>query len=531
MKKSLKLILISLVQLCFVAGAQAQDAGDFSATALDLSRTYPGGSARMQALGGAQTALGGDISSASSNPAGLGFFNRSEFSFSPTFNFVYADTDYLNTSTSDSKLNFNFANLGVVLNKSKGDLVDSKWRGGSFGISLNRIADFQNRITYEGNSFNQLDNGNIVLDPNNPKDFIEYTVLAAGVNNNGDISITNDFVELAYETYLIDAFQINGNEFMVDRDIYVVDENGNLPVDSNGDPVYIPAFPEPQYPTRQYETINSKGGTYQVSLSYGGNYNDKLYFGAGLGILSVDREVERLYRETPTLTTLNQLELRDNYTLSGIGVNATLGIIGRPITSLLLGLSYTTPSYYALEQSREITLGADYLQSTNYRNSYEEWTITYDPFTYNITTPSRLSGGITYFFGKNGFISGDIERVNYHRAKVQNGDDGFSFSPDNQAIDRFESAFNYRVGAEYRIEMFRVRAGYSYMGDPTDDDIDHAENRVSFGGGIRTKDFFVDLGVVSSMGRTSTISPYPGASAAEVTNQNTTATFSVGFFF
>lgn len=484
----------------------------------------------MQGLGGAQTALGGDISSASSNPAGLGFFNRSEFSFSPTFNFVYADADYLNTSTSDSKLNFNFANLGVVLNKTKGDLVDSKWRGGSFGISLNRIADFHNQVTYEGE--------------NTQSDFLDFAI------ESDNFFGTNDLSDMAFNTYLTDEFYtiyngqqtiiINGREesvselygnnlndgdslFFVDRNIYAVDNSGNYLLDGNGD--RIPAFPDADFPTSQTETVESKGAIYQTSLAYGGNYNDKVYFGASLGILSVDREVERIYIERPTGTDLNNLTLIDAYELSGIGVNATFGVIGRPITTLLIGVSYTTPSYYALEQSRELVMQSNFIDE-----GFEDG-ILYEPFTYNISTPSRLSGGITYFFGKNGFITGDVERVNYNRAKVKNGDDGFSFSNDNQNIDRFESALNYRVGAEYRLDMFRVRAGYSYLGDPTDDDIDQVESKVSFGGGIRTKDFFIDLGVVSSLGRTSTISPYPGAPVAEVTNQNTTATFSVGFFF
>lgn len=531
MNRSIKLITIGLLQLCLFGTLKAQDAGDFPATALDMSRTYLGGSARMQGIGGAQTSLGGDISAASSNPAGLGFFNRSEFSFSPTLNIVSSSSDYLGTSVNDSKLNLNFANLGVVLNKSKGDLVESKWRGGSFGISINRIADFQNRITYEGSSFNPVDsNGDIVLDANRPKDFIEYTVLSAGVDGSGNINYNgNSFVELAYETYLIDVFPTDDSNVIVDRDIYATDENGNLLVDNNG--FYIPAFPEENFPTKQRETINSKGGIYQTSISYGGNYNDKIYFGAGLGILSVDRDVERIYTEEPTQTTLTRLTLIDSYNISGIGVNATFGLIARPIAPILLGVSYTTPSYYGMEQTQETVLQANYTGSTDYREAYHDYTITYEPFNYNISTPSRVSGGITYFFGKSGFITGDIERVAYNNAKLTNGDNGFTFSDSNQAIELFESVFNYRAGAEFRFEMFRVRAGFNYLGDPTDDNIDNSESKISVGAGVRTKDFFLDLGVVNSLGRKSTITPYPGAAVADIENKNTTATVSVGFFF
>lgn len=522
MNRLIQLITISLLQLCLVVAATAQDAGDFAATTLDLSRTYPGGTARMQGLGGAQTALGGDISSAYSNPAGLGFFNRSEFSFSPTFNYVSTSSDYLNTTTSDSKLNFNFANLGAVINKSKGDLVDSKWRGGSFGITMNRIADFQNEITYEGN--------------NTQGDFLDFAV------DSDNFYGSNDLSDLAFNTYLTDQFYeiyngqqtitINGREesvselygnnlntgdslFFVDRNIYAKDNNGNK----------IPAFPEPDFPTRQSETVSSKGAMYQASFAYGGNYNDQLYLGASVGILSVDRSVERTYIERPTDTDLDNLVITDNYDLSGVGVNATFGVIVRPITPVLIGVTYTTPSYFALEQSRELAMQANFVDE-----NYEDG-IDYEPFNYTITTPSRVSGGITYFFGKNGFITADVEHVNYSGGKLAHGSDGYSFGDYNRDIDRYESALNYRVGAEYRFDMFRIRAGYAYLGDPTDDDLDQTESRISFGGGIRTRDYYVDLGVVNSLGRKSTITPYPGAPVAEVTNENTAVTISVGFFF
>ena len=45
--------------------------------ALLISRIRSGGTARIQAMGGVQNALGGDISSAFYNPAGLGMYNRS----------------------------------------------------------------------------------------------------------------------------------------------------------------------------------------------------------------------------------------------------------------------------------------------------------------------------------------------------------------------------------------------------------------------------------------------------------------------
>jgi long-subunit fatty acid transport protein len=62
--------------------------------ALIFSQENNGTSARIRGLGDAQTALGGDISAINGNPAGLGFFGRSDIS--ATFNYLQnnTSTDY-----------------------------------------------------------------------------------------------------------------------------------------------------------------------------------------------------------------------------------------------------------------------------------------------------------------------------------------------------------------------------------------------------------------------------------------------------
>ena len=49
---------------------------------MKFSHFFNGGSARIKGIGGATTSLGGDVSSISINPAGVGFFNKKVFSIS-----------------------------------------------------------------------------------------------------------------------------------------------------------------------------------------------------------------------------------------------------------------------------------------------------------------------------------------------------------------------------------------------------------------------------------------------------------------
>jgi hypothetical protein len=83
MKDIRKVLLASLLMSSISAGF-AQD-NNYDALSRLFSQTAPSGSARFQALGGNHSALGADISSNSSNPAGLGFYTRSEFSISLLF--------------------------------------------------------------------------------------------------------------------------------------------------------------------------------------------------------------------------------------------------------------------------------------------------------------------------------------------------------------------------------------------------------------------------------------------------------------
>ena len=72
-------IIILLALIITFSGASAQNVDD----ALRYSNIYYGGTARFMSMGGAFTALGGDISSLSQNPAGLGVFRSSEMTITP----------------------------------------------------------------------------------------------------------------------------------------------------------------------------------------------------------------------------------------------------------------------------------------------------------------------------------------------------------------------------------------------------------------------------------------------------------------
>lgn len=87
----MKKVIILSVLLGFTFASQAQTFED----AVQFSRTQNWGTARSAGMAGAFGALGGDLSTLSSNPAGIGVFRKSEISITPSLNFANTKaTDY-----------------------------------------------------------------------------------------------------------------------------------------------------------------------------------------------------------------------------------------------------------------------------------------------------------------------------------------------------------------------------------------------------------------------------------------------------
>ncbi len=490
---------VMLLAVSLQAQIEIQPLGYYK-DALMFSQTSPsfGSSARVQGFGGATTSLGGDVSAIGTNPAGIGFFNRSVFSITPGMNFHSSDANYLGTQTSSIRNRFNVANIGVVLNNTVGDIVNTKFKGGSFAISLHRMNDFQNQFKYQARN-----EDNSVIDA-----FIEE----AGTTSPNDLG---DQAYSAYSNYLINPVY-NGNSLA-------------------GYDAFTYGFP------LQTESVVTSGGQYQLNLAWGGNYNDRIYFGGGLGIQTVSYTRTRNFREDQyePYDSLNNTRINDELNINGSGINATFGLIARPVNMVTVGISYVTPTFFALNDEYGFTHdtrwnGAQVVNNGNLETLNElSYISDISISNYTLRTPSRLNLGTSVFFGKLGFISGDIEFVNYSNAFLQSND--FGTSADNQVIENdLRSAINYRVGAEARLEAFRLRAGYSYLSDPYEDaDYDMGRRNLSAGLGFRQADYFVEVAWVNSKFN-SIYQPYiisTNQPIAEIENRNSSFLVTLGFNF
>jgi hypothetical protein len=486
MKKFKKLIIISLGILC-PSLTIAQDIVDNS---INFSSTSSWGTARTRGLGGTGYSFGGDISSIHLNPAGLGFYNRNDFSVTPAIDFISNETTYLGDRMDTELSRFNIGNIGVAINNGP---LSSDWHSGTFGFSIDRINNFSRDINYSG--FNTQDS------------FVEYAYFGA---LNGEQSY---LIDLAFDTFILETITNSNGE--------QVDTTFILP-------------PSEDFPVQQTEFIERRGGQYRYSLSYGANYRDKLYVGAGLGIYSIDFEQFRTFSEVHSGTELDQLTLAEYLQVRGSGIDLSIGVIYRPIETLTVGLRGKTPTWYSMEENFETTLVADFLQPAE--ETFDQ-TYLFNPFEYNFRSPAEIGGGLTYFFGDYGFLSADVNYKNYSSINLSGGGPQ-SFNFENETIDIIaQDVIDIRAGGELRLDPFRIRAGYAHYGDPLSgvDDLDRSRSEISGGVGFRSDSFYLDLAVTQSTFN-SAITPYPlpetlSDNFAIMENKRLSASITAGFTF
>lgn len=482
MKNIVFLVSISIAGFLFPTKAQSQLAG-YQADAIRYGQSLSGGgSARIRAMGGAATALGGDIGTVYLNPAGLGFYNRSDFSITPTFHSNATEAAYFGTTDYQFKNKLNISNLGLVFRGPNPQPDGEGWLGGSFSISYQQLNNFNRDISYAGR---------------NPNNTYADSFLQFGDQDIDRLLNNNDaHTVLAFNTYLID----DSFFFLDDKQDTVFYYDTFFPVT------------DAEFPVRQAETIRTSGSQGQWNFAYGGNFGDKLYVGAGIGLPTLryrrestyeERVDDNLYAEFPGERENfpnNRLLIFEDLLQEGTGINATLGFIARPMEFLTLGLSYRTPTFYSIEETSYLRYENYFItENPNTGRQVEEEDAEQAPFNFNLRTPGVLNVGAAYFIEKSGVVTADIEYTDYGNSRLT---DSRNFLRDeSQALsENLSAVVNYRLGGEYRYQNMRFRLGYAYQASPytVSSTENLSQNTLSSGLGIRLKSFYADLAIAGT---------------------------------
>ncbi len=518
----------------FFSGAISAFGQDYSGDVFRYSDQTSTGTARFQGLGGGHVAIGGDASSAFTNPAGLGFYNRSEFSFSPGVRLQSVGVNYAGANTNASKTVPFVGQAGLIFAgepSRQGSL-----RRGTFGITYSRQVSLGNEFAFTG-----LNNRSSITDAW-AADLNSFNIASGVVDkafNKGTNQVT-DINGIPGTAYLAAAYQL-----------YLLDPT------ASGASTYAGA--EGGKVTNQTQSYSSSGAQSQWSVAYGANFDDKWYVGGSLGIASTRFDFTKRYSETFVGgDQIRGLTDQSTLTVRGTGINLTLGTIFRPTEAVQLGATFTSPTFSGLTETYDQTLSADIIGIRKLDDKGNPVRFIPDPlkialpsndFNYSITTPLRASGGATFFFKKRGFITATAEYVGYSGMRVGTSD--YSAAIDNQAFREdnkknvqaaYQNVVNFRVGAEVRASMFRFRAGAAYLPTAYKDTYDQlAKNGdrnsllLSGGVGVRNERFFLDLAYSAYAFKTAyapyTLNNSQNYAAAVLNNKVGSALLSVGVFF
>lgn len=452
MKKLLSSILI--ISLFCTTIAQ----GDYEA--FRFSQIEYQGTARYMGAGGAFSATGGEFSALNVNPAAIGLYKRHEATFTPfSLAFTNNSSSYYGNTSSTMKAKYTVPQCGLVISNH---IENSNWNYWHFGFGYNRIMDYNNTFRANGIVSNSI--VNTILPHANGTPYSALT---------GDAS-------LAWSTWLIDTIPGTNNLY------YSPFENAKLGHDA---------------------VVKTSGAMDEISFSFGGNYSDKLFVGATIGVPVLDYKEVISYAETAsdevTLSHgIRSFQTNSTQQNSGGGVNLKLGLIYQPVNFLRVGASFQTPTYFwRIRDSYNRNMISYY---TNGNNS-DTWS--YDNgYRFSLTTPLKFNVSAAFLIKKRAFISAEYDFIDYSMSKLYADD--YAFDTENQAIDnKFGICHTVKLGAEINVtSKFLLRAGYNYKTSPYKNfasSFNGSAHYGSVGFGIRTKYVFFDMAYVMKYGKDS----------------------------
>ena len=384
------------------------------------------GTARYVGMGGAMDALGADISTIGSNPAGIGLFRKSNISASFGFNTQEGAKDFAGSN----KTRMSFDQVGFVYSVRTGESSYTNFafnyhKNANFGFILSaedRLSHAsQNKLTYA-----KAKNG----------------LLYDGTDSRGWPNIDNRFASC---NQLDDMYTRNLN-FDTDDNTWYYDEASAYTLNRN-----------------------HKGyiGEYDFNLS--GNVNDRFYWGFTVGIHGVHYKHYGEYEES-----LDGFKIRvsDDRRISGTGFNIKGGVIIRPIeeSPFRFGLSVATPTFYNLttENSTSMILTDAYGTSVtnNEKLDFKLWTPWKFGLSLGHTVGQILALGAGFEYADYGSLDTRYKTGRYYDYWTDTyRENSSSDSEMNRHTEQtLKGVYTLKLGAELKpVPEMAVRLGYNYV--------------------------------------------------------------------
>ena len=381
------------------------------------------GTARYVGMGGAMEALGADISTMSTNPAGVGLFRKSKVDGSLS---VTSQEKYKSFGNAD-KTALSFDQLGIVYSMKQ-------WNGSYLNFGFNYR---------KSRNFNQILSAASVLNGAS-QNKLTYLKLSKGV-----VESTND-LNYTQVDYLYDS--------------HLIGEDGEI----DGKPVRTYYY----YPADRYIfDSGDKGYIGEYDFNVSGNLGNRWYLGLTVGIHDVHYNGYSEYAEhlEENAEGIDNMALIDSRKITGTGFDVKLGAIFRPIeeSPFRIGAYIHTPTFYDLTTSNYTVLtdGKDAFNSSE-SLSFKVNTPWKFGLSLGHTVDNVLALGVTYEYADYGSMDSREKDGSYYDSWYG---DYYETSSSDKSMNRhtertLKGVHTLKVGGEVKVAPhFAVRAGYNYL--------------------------------------------------------------------
>lgn len=448
------LTIMTATMLSSVAAAQ-ETYSNASLAQKDLN-----GTARYVGMGGAMEALGADISTISTNPAGIGLFRRNVMNISFGMN---SQSDARNIGKDKTNASFDQAGFVYTMKIDRNSNVN-------FGVNYTKSRNFNQILAATGRL-----NGASQNKLTSMKNYNDKFRLGRDGNR-----LTSDWGKgTDYSYSQIDYLYANG--LLADRNGQLVkmDQNGGYYIgnadgtfDANG--VVAPAF----YNATGYDFGRGASGyigEYDFNLS--GNVNDRFYWGFSFGLYDVHYRDVSAYSEdlvNGSNQSIGSVTIADERKTTGTGFDVKMGVIIRPVeeSPFRIGLYVHTPTWYDLKTTNRTALINDL--ASGYGNNVGT---VGERYNYKFYTPWRFGASLGYTVGNKVAIGATYEYADYQGCDIR-VNDGVTYDywgnaynesySDEVMKDNIKSVLKgvstLKVGVEYKpIANVALRLGYNYV--------------------------------------------------------------------
>ena len=384
------------------------------------------GTARYIGMGGAMEALGADISTISTNPAGIGLFRSSSVNLS----FGLSSQQDVTTYGSDHKTVPSFDQAGFV-----------------YSMRTNRRSFLNFAFNYsKSRNFNQILNaaGKLNGSAQNKLTYNKFVGNDDFIYIDKDGTLLSDYIQFSQLDYLY-ANNINYDE----------DEAGNGSFYGYDGDAYD-----------MYRAQSGYIGRYDFNIS--GNVNNRFYWGVTVGVQDVHYNAYSDYIESLGTSTV---EVMDTRKITGTGVDVKAGVIFRPVeeSPFRIGLSVSTPTWYKLTTSNYTSMSllngnvSQQLFAPEIGESYE----------FKLYTPWKFGASLGHTVGNNLALGLSYEYADYSTAdtRVIDGYDYYGneesyseYATNQHTKNTLKGVSTIKAGLEFKPDpSLAVRLGFNYV--------------------------------------------------------------------